>query len=552
MRKLPMLCFLLFAAVFSLVAQNQYREKVRPTKNVILMIPDGCSLSVYSASRWYQIYNKLGGDRLAVDPYICGVVKTYNSNAPIGDSAPTTSAYMTGYLSQAGNVSIYPEVDPVHDIYPVDADKSYQPLTTVLEAAKYDLNKSTGLVVTVQFTHATPADCSSHHYSRSKMNYIASQQVANKIDVVMGGGSKYLTPDLQKELKDMGTRVLIDDIDAFRKYDGNENLWALFNEKIMPFDIDRDDTKTPSLEEMTKKAIERLSKNENGFFLMVEGSKIDYAGHSNDAATLMTEYLAFDRAVQAAIDFAKTNTETTVVVVSDHGTGGFSIGERNFKNYSRRGLDDTFGKVSKIKTSISRLEEILTESKPDDFKEIIKENTGIDITADQLQELLMSKNYKEGDYMQVSNSVNLSSTLAKIINKGSVFGFSTGGHTGEDMLLSVYHPDGQVPMGMNTNIELNKYLCDVVGLQRPLDDITNEIFVKHTDVFKGMKYTIDPSKNAPTLTVKSGKKEMVIPAFKSKAYLDGKEIELKSTTVYIDKNNTFYIPRFLRDEMSKK
>lgn len=549
-RKFTMASLLMLVATLTLSAQNQYRKQVRPTKNVILMIPDGCALPVYSIARWYQIYNKLGGDRLAVDPYICGVVKSYNSNATIGDSAPTTSCYMTGYLSQAGNIAIYPRVDKVHDIHPVDSTKSYQPLTTVMEAAKYDLGKSTGLVATVQFTHATPADCSSHHYNRGKQRIIASQQVANKVDVVMASGNKFLTPELEEELKSRGTRVIRDDINAFKDYDAEENLWALFENEIMPYDMDRDETKIPSLAEMTEKAIDRLSKNENGFFLMVEGSQIDWAAHGNDVAAMLTEYLAFDKAVQVAMDFAQSNTETTVIVVSDHGTGGMSLGRRDFYNYAARGLDDVFGNISKVKASTRKLEQLLLKAKPEQFKAIVKEYTSFDITDDELETLLMSSNYKEGDYMKVSNSVNLSSSLVKIINARNFFGFTTGGHTGEDMLLSAYHPDGDLPMGMNTNIEINKYLCDAIGLKRPLDDITSEIFVKHSEVFQGMNCQIDDSDEFPVLTVKKGKKELKIPAFKSYVYQDGEKINLNSVVVYIDKNKTFYVPKLLKSYLN--
>lgn len=552
MRKIILLSAVIVFCVSILEAQNQYRKKINPTKNVILMIPDGTSIGVYSAARWFQIYNKLGGNELAVDPYWCGTVKTYNSNAPIGDSAPTTSAYMTGYLSQAGNVAIYPEVDNIHDIYPVDANKSLQPLTTVLEAAKYELNKSTGLVVTVQFCHATPADCSAHHYDRNNYNYIASQQVGNKIDVVMGSGNRYLTADLEKELQAQGTRILRDDVEAFKKYDGDQNIWALFGKTNFSYDMDRDPKTTPSLAEMTDKAITRLSKDENGFFLMVEGSQVDYAAHSNDPIAMMTEYLAFDKAVQVAIDFAKENKETTVLVLSDHGNSGFTIGEYGFKNYAKRGLDDVFGNVSKFKASARKLEEVLLKSKPADFKKIVKEYTDIDVTPEELETLLMSKNYKEGDYMNVSNSINLSSALTKIMNARTYFGFTTGGHTGEDVLLAAYHPDGHVPMGMNTNVEFNKYLCDVVGLKRPLDDITAEIFVKHTELFAGLDYRIEtPKGQFPQLVVTKGKKQLVIPAFKAKAYLDKKEIDMKSVSVYMKKNNTFYVPKFLKSELDK-
>lgn len=106
MKQKIVLFVLVFVCSCTIYAQtyngNAYRKSVSPTKNVIVMIPDGTSMGVVSAARWYQIYNNLGGENLAIDPYICGTVKTFSSNAPIGDSAPTTSAYMTGMPQQTG------------------------------------------------------------------------------------------------------------------------------------------------------------------------------------------------------------------------------------------------------------------------------------------------------------------------------------------------------------------------------------------------------------------------------------------------------------------
>ena len=134
-----------------------YRSVVRPTKNLIVMLTDGTSVDILSAARWYQIYNQLGGSNLYIDPWLCGLVKTYSSNAPIVDSAPAMSAYMTGMPQQSGNISVYPPADGANDLLEVDSTMAYQPLATVLEAAKILKSRSAGLVVTVEFPHATPA-----------------------------------------------------------------------------------------------------------------------------------------------------------------------------------------------------------------------------------------------------------------------------------------------------------------------------------------------------------------------------------------------------------
>lgn len=544
-----MVLSLLLILSTTIYAQQQYRRQIRPTKNVIVMIPDGTSIGVVSAARWYQIYNKLGGNNLAIDPYLCGTVKTFSSNAPIGDSAPTTSAYMTGMPQQTGNVAIYPVADPENDLVPVDPAKAYQPLATILEAAKYQQNKATGLVVTVEFPHATPADCSSHYYARGKYEYIASQMAYQNLDVMFGGGNSILTDDIKQHFKNTGTKLIQDDIKAFRNFNGKDKIWALFCEREHPYDLDRDTTLIPSLAEMTQKALDRLSQNENGFFLMVEGSKVDWSAHGNDAIGCITEYLAFDKAVGAVMDFAKKNGETTVIVLPDHGNSGFTIGRRDLKSYDKASLDKLFSNVSKYKRTGEGLERILLKSKPEDFKKIFKEYTDIDLNDEELDLLLSSKNYKEADYMKVSNSVNMVSSIINIMDQHTYFGFTTGGHTGEEVFLAAYHPNGDLPIGMNTNTEINQYLADALGIKTSLSEMTDEIFAKHTEVFKGLEYSIDKTTDFPVLKVKKGNMTLTIPAFKSVVYLNDQPISLSTVTVYIDKNDTFYLPKSLINKL---
>lgn len=543
---------LLFLLIFSTCwAQQQYHKPVKPVKNVILMIPDGTSIGVVSASRWYQIYNKLGGDKLAIDPYICGTVKTHSSNAPIGDSAPTTSCYMTGVPQKTGNVSIYPEIDPGKDLIPLDPAMTYQPLVTILEAAKIEKNKATGLVVTVEFPHATPADCAAHHYSRKRYDYIGSQMAYNNLDVMFGGGSKLITDDIKQHFQSTNTK-LINNVEEFRSYNNPEKgkIWALFSEMELPYDLDRNPDEIPSLAEMTEKAISELSKDENGFFLMVEGSMVDWRAHGNDAIGCITEYLSFDKAVEVAIEFAKKDGETAVVILPDHGNSGFSIGNKKISTgYDVKSLDDLFANVSQYKRTAAGMEKLLANADTDDFKAIFKEYTNIDLTDEELKTLTDARDSHEGNYMETANSVNIAHIITDIMNDRTFFGFTTGGHTGEEVFLAAYHPQGDIPVGMNTNIDINKYLFDVVGLQKPLTERTKEVFAKHQNVFSGMKYSIDKSTDFPVLTVKKGKNTLVVPSFKSVAYLNGKPFDLNSVTVYIDKNDTFYLPSNLAEKL---
>ena len=199
--------FLVLLACLAWQARAMEPEQVKPVKNLIVLIPDGTSLATISTARWYQWYMNPDMPKLAIDPYICGTVRTHSSNAPIGDSAPTTSCYMTGHPSRTGYVATYPPHDPGNDIYPMDPKRAYQPMTTLLEAMKLVQHKATGLVFTCEFTHATPADCSAHSYSRKRYEWIAPQMVHNDIDVVIGGGTSLLDEAGEAYLKANGYNV---------------------------------------------------------------------------------------------------------------------------------------------------------------------------------------------------------------------------------------------------------------------------------------------------------------------------------------------------------
>lgn len=538
--KLKLFFSLLFVSIIAAAQTPQ------PVKNVIIMIPDGTSIGVYSAARWYKHYNKMG-ESLNIDPFISGTVTSHSSNAPIGDSAPTSSTYSTGVLSQTGNVAIHP-VATENDIYPVDTTRTYQPAATILEAMKVEKGKATGLVVTCEFPHATPADFSSHYYNRGNYKAIAPQIAYQNLDVLFGGGTSIVTEDMENHFKSNGTTYLQNDKNGMLNYDKNGKIWALFGEKALPYDIDRNAEKVPSIAEMTSKAIEILSKDEDGFFLMVEGSQVDWAAHANDPIAIITEFLAFDEAVGKVMEFAKKNGETAVIIASDHGNSGFTIGTSKCPGYDKLSIDQLFGNISQYKLSANGIESMLLKTKPENIKSEFKKYTSIELSDEELQQLLSSSNYKEGDYTKVGTTQNMVHTIVSILNSRTCFGYTTGGHTGEELILSSYHPQGDILKGHVRNVDVNQYLLDVGGLQKPLQQLSDELFAKHSDVFNGMKFSIDKQNpDFPVLTVKKGRKTLEVTAFSSVANLNGKPLNLGSVVVYIDKNNTFYLPAKLVD-----
>ncbi|MDR1331577.1 MAG: alkaline phosphatase [Tannerella sp.] len=556
-KRILLLCLSVFVFI---PAKSIDPSQVKPVKNLIVMIPDGTSLATVSIARWYQWYLDPGKPNLHIDPYICGTVRTFSSNAPIGDSAPTTSCYMTGYPSRAGYVSTYPPAAGDDDIIPLDPSKAYQPLTTLLEATRLTQQKATGLVFTCEFPHATPADCSAHSYDRGRYDWISSQMVHNGLDVVIGGGVSLLTEADEAYLKADGYGVYKNDIAGMRAERGNR-MWALYNEKDMAYDLDRDASREPSIEEMTRTAIEKLSTHENGFFLMVEGSKVDWAAHANDPVGMVTEFLAFDRACRVALEFAKQDGQTLVVIVPDHGNSGISLGSRNCRSYGTATKDDLFAAMSLVRRTAEGIAARLNASSASAVQQIFREDAGFELAPEELNTLYQCRSYESSpvpkdersdrDVLPSLYSSSLNDFVSKLITSKTCIGFTTGGHTGEEVFLAAYHPAGSLPVGVSTNVELNHYMAAALGLSGRLDELTATHFAPHTRVFDGYACSIvlaADGKGSPTLVVKNRRKQLSITPNTNIVRAGNRgqeEIRLPSVVIYADKNDTFYLPESL-------
>lgn len=534
------------------ISTGRIDRPVRPVKNIILLIPDGTSLATISAARWYQWLLNPELPALYIDPYICGTVRTNSSNAPIGDSAPTTSTYMTGELSQTGFIATYPPADRANDIFTVDSAKAYQPMMTVLEAARIVYGKSTGLAFTCEFPHATPADCSSHDYSRGNYKNIAEQMAHNQLDVVLGGGNSFLKAEERAYLAKNGYTVQSDDLAGLRAFN-RKKIWSLFGARDIPYDLDRDTTIVPALSELTSKAIGLLSKNKKGFFLMVEGSKVDWAAHANEPIAMITEFLAFDRACKVALDFAKKDGNTAVIILPDHGNSGMSIGTRRMPGYDKLTKDELFKSVMETKVTAVRLAEILNETSYENLRSTFKEYTGVELTDAEKAVIDSCKDYEKSPIplAQRSNGGQLKLDIIQMLADKSCFAFTTTGHTGEEVFVGNYHPQGDIFKGVHFGFEVNDYLCSLYKLDGKLPGLTNLYFAKHTEVFKGMDCQLKPSSSGANaeLTVTSGKKKLIIRQNSSIATLNRKNRQLPTVAVFVDKNQTFYVPAFLADWM---
>ncbi len=567
--------FALALVPFLATGQEADFSHIKPAKNIILMISDGTSPAAVSLGRWYNRLKNPASKSLAVDPFLSGTVLTFCSDSPIGDSAPTSSSYVNGMPSRAGFVNSYP-APTAHDLVPVDSAKAYRPLVTAFELARIIGGKKTGIVVTCDFPQATPADMAAHYYDRGSYAHLIPQMAQNGIDVLFGSGVKLVTPGLRNLLEKEGTKLYTDDKAALTT--DADKVWGLFSPMDIPYDLDRDPALSPSLAEMTKAALTKLQGDPDGFFLMVEGSKVDWAAHANDPVGIASEFVAFDRAVAEALDFAKKDGNTVVIVTADHGNSGLSIGRRDLGGkYAETGADKLFGVLPKAKRTAVGLASLLLKAETeDDLSHIFEEYAGFTPSPSELKVVTalrsMEKN-KSGrlsderektleellgddvDALSHLKSIQYSSNsldgyIAALYTAHSYLTFTTNGHTGEEVLLACYAPSlDQRIRGMNTNIDLNNYIRALVGLtEKTMPEYTDDYFSPASEVFKGLEVAVSGDQPLEkTLTVKKGKKTLVVKAFSDTVTVNGKPVELPLAVVYVDKTGDFYLPASLRD-----
>lgn len=518
-------------------------ESEAKIKNVIILVPDGCSQSVQTLARWYS------GSPLMLDEMVAGTVSTYSTDSVITDSSSAASAFATGYKTTNGFVSVGPSNASVLSILENPSeDMQYRPLATVLEGSKLE-GKATGLVATSRVTHATPAAFASHVDNRDNENEIMEQMVYENVDVVFGGGSRHLVPEEEggkRTDRENLTEVLLDR--GYQYVDSRDEMlnlssgkaWGLFASSHMAPDIDRTELvpEEPSLSEMTGKALELLSQDKDGFFLLVEGSQVDWANHANDPVYAVTDFLAFDEAVKVAVEFAEQDGHTLVLAFPDHNTGGMTIGSDSDSNYTSTTIEDVIDPLKSMKLSSAGIaEKIGTDVSSENIKAQLKTWWGIDATDDEVTEILEIYNNGEG--------LSLDYAISEVINQNhTVIGWTTHGHCGEDVPLWAYGPDH--PAGHLDNTEIAGYIAEKAGFN--LEETNRYLFVEVSEVFSRdngdgkldeNEYLLDLTSSLnPVLRIGDAE----LPVSTNILIKQGVTYELEGIVVYAPATGKVYIP----------
>ncbi len=283
-------------------------------KNIILLIGDGMGVGHVTLAR---LAAQADGKTLMMDTMkTAGLVQTRSADSIMPDSAAAGTALATGWKTNNDMVSVLP-------------DTSNTSVASILEVAQ-DLKKSTGLITDTDIVDATPAVFAAHARSREELPEIAGKILRQKVDVLLGGGRAFFIPQsrtgsMRKDETDLLARAAQEGYAVVGtrgelEQERSGKVIGLFNLRALAAGASE-----PSLAELADKAIQLLSRNRRGFFLMVEGDHIDEKAHAHDAAGVIQQLREFDAAVGVALAFARSRKDTLVVVVADHETGGLVV-----------------------------------------------------------------------------------------------------------------------------------------------------------------------------------------------------------------------------------
>ncbi|HOZ14097.1 MAG TPA: alkaline phosphatase [Tenuifilaceae bacterium] len=474
MRIKLLLSFLVISVVLNScnISQKNYKAKY-----VFLFIGDGMGIQQVNMAQLYA-------DSVLRDPLgvvftkfpVTGISTTHAATRYITCSAAAGTALSTGTKTSIGTIGL-------------NADHT----DTLFSIAKQfkEAGRKVAILTSVSIDHATPAAFYAHKGSRSSYYEIAKDLLVSNYDFFASGG--FVEPYGSK--KDSGSVPIyqlgaerginftqtFSGVDSLLNVKTNSIVYSVPNpapSSTLLYEIDRADSDI-TLEDITRKAIEVVD-NPNGFFMMVEGGKIDWACHDNDAATVINEVLAFSRSVNAAFEFYKKHpNETLIIVTADHETGGMSLGNEanGYKNFLSI-LRNQKMSQEKLHQTIENYHNGNPNASFNQVMDIIQQNTGLSLTGgyalspEELEQLRQAYNLYFG-VKQTNNSKNeysktdlLVRTALSILNKKAGIGWTSGTHTGSPVPIFVIGEGQALFNHFMDNTDIPKNILKSTGIKK--------------------------------------------------------------------------------------
>ncbi len=461
----------------------------KPTgkRNLIFMVSDGMGPTSLSLSRSFrQTQSGLPiDDVLTLDPHLIGSSRTRSTSSLITDSAAGATAFSCGLKSYNGAISVLPD---------------HSPCGTVMEAAKR-AGYTTGLVVTTRITDATPACFAAHVNKRSEEDLIALQEVGEHplgkvVDLILGGGRCHFLPNTaagscRSDTTDVVAKAqsngftYVSNRSSFDALNSGNSvslpLLGLFAETDIPYEIDRAQQNDiyPSLSEMAQTALTALSAatrdSDKGFFLMIEGSRIDHAGHGNDPVAQVHEVIEYDKAFSAVVSFLDKDTiEGALVGTSDHETGGLATARQLHDAYPEYHWfpDLLVNATHSAENLAAQLDEHVSThvaASEDAVKtwiraQLIEVGLGIhDATDAEISRLVNKDDPWPPSYV-----------FADMISRRAQVGWSTHGHSAVDVNIYASKPQhARRLIGNHENTEIGVFMREYLGVE--VEGITDEL-----------------------------------------------------------------------------
>lgn len=418
-------------------------------RNVIFLVADGMNIGTLSlANNWLQ--ETAGRDtnwiRNYRDPAVRHTLQEVRSaNALVPDSAAAGSAWGIG--------------EPVNNRALNTTPDGRTPTPLWIKAREF--GRRTGLVTTTRLTHATPAAFAVNVPHRNEEETIARQYLDRQIDVLLGGGTEKFSAaqredgeDLLAAYKNADYTVVHDREDLLDKAQPGKKLLGTFYTDHLPYSIDRDyrpelQQKVPTLAEMTEAALRVLSGSEDGFALMVEGGRIDHAGHARDAAAILHDQLAFDAIIDLALNYARDRGDTLVFLTTDHGTGGCIL---NGAGRDYLGTNAKLANLSAMRYSFEHMGQRILAGDP--VADALQDGLAFELPQEALDEAtkLAENATKPSDLYGLSN------ILYPLVNDRTAVNFTSNQHTGELVEMAVLGPGIEILPAVIKNYNAHQFV----------------------------------------------------------------------------------------------
>ena len=418
-------------------------------KKIIFMVSDGMnhgalSLAQHSRSffdgkstNWTTLYRER--------PVVRALIETFSANSLVTDSAAPASAWGGGQRVNNGTINM-------------DAGTG-EPVETIHSLLK-KRDIPLGLVSTASITHATPAGFVANVGNRGAEAEIAAQYFDREVQVILGGGQKFFSPELEQKFSGRGYELLKNRKDLLATpADAKKPLLGLFSSGYIPLAIDRESKpelqeSIPTLAEMAGLAVKRLDAlAKDQWFLMVEGARIDHCGHANDAAGSIHEQLAFDDAIGAMLAYATANEDVLLIITTDHGCGGIQLNGVNADPSQGmapgiyNGTTAAFKQIASFKRSFEWMGNSGAKLSGPPLGDYLFDRTGIRLDSEELKK---AQGLKSGE-------------IAKLFAKRHGIAWTSGNHTGELVEFCAYGPGSHLFPACMKNEEIRSRLLTALG-----------------------------------------------------------------------------------------